>query len=50
MTELIPEVLILCMPTVNAPMEQGDAEGAKLKELSIQVLGKMLSKAKKARG
>lgn len=31
-------------------MEQGDAEGAKLKELAIQVLGKMLSKAKKAKG
>lgn len=38
------------MPTVNSPMEAGDAEGAKLKELAIQVLGKMLSKAKKAKG
>lgn len=50
MAELILETPFVCMPIVNAPMEQGDAEGAKLKELSIQVLGKMLSKAKKARG
>ena len=43
-------LLALCFITVAEDLAEGDAEGIKIKEMSIQALGKLLSKQKRALG